>query len=909
VVKGDRFGRLVRAATRRPLLALCVVGALALAGAGLALRLGPSAAPDTLVNRSSGTFQATERFRKQFGDEAVVVLVKGNLQRTVLTPDLGRVLRLEGCLSGNVPPKGLARLPKVCTQIARLKPTKVVYGPGTFINTSAGQIEDRFLAARNASAAQADQAARLARRSVARRGGSRADQEQAARAARQAVQKNFTESVLKLALRYGITGLPSIDNPDFVSSLVFDSTAGGVGVPKARFGYLFPSRNAALIQARLRPDLTDAERRRAIDLFEGATRESAFAPREGARYVVSGVPVVAEGLADAVQRSIVVLLAAALLLMAATLGLVFRTRLRLLPLALALAAAAMTFGALSLAGGNLTMASIAVLPVLIGLAVDYAIQFQARYDEQRARGTGDAGEAAEAAAAVGGPTIATAGLATAVGFLVLLLSPVPMVRGFGVLLVLGIALALGCAITAGFAAQVRFGARRDRPADAPPALPRLRARVRQVADGGLGMWVGDRAAGVREEAAQRAWRALDYSVRQPRAVLAVGLAVAIVGWAVDSQTKVVSDIRELVPQDLPALRDVKELQKETGVSGEIDVTVHAADITRPAVVGWMTRFEAGALQAHGYRTGKRCDQAKDPPELCPALSLPDLFSTEAAPSRQQVRRLLDAVPPYFSQGVVSRDRRTANLAFGIRLMPLDRQKEVVNDIRHRLDPPKGVTASVVGLPVLAADANGALSSPWRRMLTLIAALTAVFLVLLAVRRSKRAAAVPLIPIALASGWSAAVLFLLGLLPGPLEVDLNPMSVTLGALVIAVSTEFSVLLSSRYRQERDGGAGPARAIELAYASTGAAVLASGATAIAGFAALIASDIRMLRDFGIVTVVDLTVSLLGVMVVLPAALLWAEQHGPFTLRDLDPRPFARAAWAARPALALPRRRTRA
>ena len=128
--------------------------------------------------------------------------------------------------------------------------------------------------------------------------------------------------------------------------------------------------------------------------------------------------------------------------------------------------------------------------------------------------------------------------------------------------------------------------------------------------------------------------------------------------------------------------------------------------------------------------------------------------------------------------------------------------------------------------------------------------------LLAVRRSRREAAVPLIPIALATGWSGGVLFLLGLLPGPLEVDLNPMSVTLGALVIAISTEFSVLLSSRYRQERERGAGPARAIELTYASTGAAVLASGATAIAGFAALIVSDIRMLRDFGIVTVVDLT-----------------------------------------------------
>ena len=53
-----------------------------------------------------------------------------------------------------------------------------------------------------------------------------------------------------------------------------------------------------------------------------------------------------------------------------------------------------------------------------------------------------------------------------------------------------------------------------------------------------------------------------------------------------------------------------------------------------------------------------------------------------------------------------------------------------------------------------------------------------------------------------------------------------------------------------------------------------MLASGVTAIAGFAVLIASDIAMLRDFGFVTVIDLAVALLGVMVVLPAALAWSE-----------------------------------
>ncbi len=206
-------------------------------------------------------------------------------------------------------------------------------------------------------------------------------------------------------------------------------------------------------------------------------------PENGARYVVTGVPVVVEGLADEVRGAISLLLVAAVLVMAGTLALVFRTRLRLLPLALGLAAVAMTFGALSLVGGDLTMATIAALPVLLGLAVDYAIQFQARHDEVRRRERLGAAEAAPRAAAAGGPTIATAGIATAVGFLVLLLSPVPMVRGFGALTVVGIVLALLCALTAGFAALVRFEGR-SAPSDLPPLLPRVRVRARAARRGG-----------------------------------------------------------------------------------------------------------------------------------------------------------------------------------------------------------------------------------------------------------------------------------------------------------------------------------------------------------------------------------------------------------------------------------------
>jgi predicted RND superfamily exporter protein len=204
-------------------------------------------------------------------------------------------------------------------------------------------------------------------------------------------------------------------------------------------------------------------------------------------------------------------------------------------------------------------------------------------------------------------------------------------------------------------------------------------------------------------------------------------------------------------------------------------------------------------------------------------------------------------------------------------MPLERQEQVIATMRRGLHPPAGVQAQLAGLPVLAAEANDKVAAPWRRALGLVLGLIAVALVLLLAFRGTRRALVPLVPIALATGWSALVLFLL-------RIPLNPMSVTLGALVIAISTEFSVLLSERFRSERRAGHAPSAALSRTYRSTGAAVLASGTTAIAGFAVLVVSDIRMLRDFGFVTVVDLTVALAGVMLVLPAVLLLAERRQP-------------------------------
>ncbi|HWH92593.1 MAG TPA: MMPL family transporter [Baekduia sp.] len=879
------LGAAMGTAARRPLAVGLFVTVLALAGAALALRLAPTTASQTLVGTGSASWQATEREHDLFGEDAVYVLVRGSVAKLVLTSDLERLVALEGCLGGNVPsgatPVGGWR--SACGRLGKTRPAKVVFGPGTFLNESVLQIGDQYTKQLSAIQADAEQQYQAAYELARAKDYSVAKAKKVAAQARDLARYQALADAMKLALKYGILKQPQLNDPGFIASIVF---AGGraAGTPKAKFAYLFPNANSSLIQVRLKPGLSDDARRDAIAQVRAAVAMPDFALRNGGRYVVTGAPVVLSDLTTKVTDAIVTLLIASVLVMALVLALVFPARRRLLPLVVALAAVAITFGALSLIGASLTMASVGVVPVLIGLAVDYAIQLQARIAERTAgrAARADVVAAVGDVARNGAPAVAVAATATAAGFLVLGVSPVPMVRGFGLLLVAGIVVGLATALTLGTAALVGStrgagGRRRPMPGPVLAAGEMLGSSAR-----GAGELVRDNAVARRLARGGRAIRqgALGAAVRRPERVLAIGLAVAVAGWVADTQTNVESDVTKLVPQDLPALQDLQALQRSTGVGGQIDVLVRSDRLTAPATINWMSAYQSRLVKRFGYTERRGCGKA----ELCPAFSLPDLFGGGSGngrvTSQAQVDELLDVVPAYFSQSVITADRTTATMAFGIRLMPLDRQKQVLDIMRSELHPPKGVSAQLAGLPVLAADANAAVSSPWRRILTLVLGLLAVGVVLLVSFRSWRRALMPLAPIALATGWSALVLF-------AIRVPLNPMSVTLGALVIAISTEFSVLLAERYRSERRGGLDAAAALERTYRSTGAAVLASGVTAIAGFAVLALSDIRMLRDFGAVTVVDLTVSLLGVLLVLPSALVLGERRRPAAVGVPRPR----------------------
>ena len=79
------------------------------------------------------------------------------------------------------------------------------------------------------------------------------------------------------------------------------------------------------------------------------------------------------------------------------------------------------------------------------------------------------------------------------------------------------------------------------------------------------------------------------------------------------------------------------------------------------------------------------------------------------------------------------------------------------------------------------------------------------------------------------------------------------------------------MMERYFEEKDKGKSPIEAIRTASSKIGSAILASGATTVFGFMALLVSPFPMISDFGMVTVIDIVLALLATFVVFPPLMI--------------------------------------
>ena len=742
------------------LLVVMVTAALAL---GLP-RLQFTSSQDTMIARNSTVARDNVRYQRSFGGEVMIVLFDGDVRKLFSPANRAELARFE-------------------EDLARTGWFHAVVGPDTVLGFAGDQAE--VAGPLTIAALQRDPTIAPA---------------VAARAASDGP-------------RLAAAGPHTLDNPRFVDFLLFDETGA---IRQAQRG-AFPDGQHALLVARLTGNLSLDDQGRAVDALDRALQARRFA---GVAATATGSAALVKEVNDRMRADMARTGVLAVVAMIVVLLLLLRARWRLLTLPVVALAIVWAFGAFGLLGIDLTLVTISGLPILFGLGVDFAVQVHARYEEEAAV---DPQAPLPRALAGIGPALLVALVAAAVGFIALRISPVPMVRDFGVMLAVGTAVLLVAVLVFVPVALVWRDHRRS-----PKPLPAIRRfGVERLVRGLAG------AASAR-----------------PRLVAACALLIAIGGFAVHARVPVESDPEKFAAAGSPVLHDLRQLREVTGTSADIGLMVEAGDVMRADVLRWMAAYEARQLATHRDRLSSSSSIASIAAQV-----------TGATPTPADVRAVMAVAPPGIERTFLDAKAHRALMLFTAGHLTLKEQERLVDAMQRDVDAPPGVRVVASGLSVVGIEAVKTLSGGQLRMTG--AALAAVFAWLAIAMRSLRKSVYAVVPVVTAVGASWLALAALGVTVSVLGALSNP-------LVIAVCTEFSVLIVERYDEEVRRGLPPEAAVDTAVVSIGRAFVASGLTIAAGFAVLTLSGFPLLSSFGAIVSVNVLVSMVCALVLVPPLL---------------------------------------
>lgn len=634
--------------------------------------------------------------------------------------------------------------------------------------------------------------------------------------------------------RLGASGAQSYDNPKYVSTLLYESN----GTIRRALQDNFPNRTHGLMIVRLNGNGSIAAIGKAADQVRAIVKRN---PIPDYKALATGPPLLLKDINDYLQGGLTTLGGLAVLVMIVVLSFVFRRRWRLLSLALVAVGVVGTFGLMGFLGIPLNLVTISGFPILIGMGVDFGIQMHSRFEEEVDLDRQVDGVLQRVMAHLG-PALAIALVAALLGLLALQVSKVPMIRQFGVMLDLGIAILF---LTVLFL---------------PLALLTWREHTSPTSD--------DRHL-VHGGGLEKVVRVMSTMARNwVIPMLVVGVLIVVGGLWTEGRFTIQTDPEKWLPQGGSTVQSLKQLRSEAGFSTELDFFIQAHDVTATPTAAWIQRYAETEL-------------AKHPGELVRGSSFGNIETTLTGqpPEQQGIATLehvtrdpknnITDIPKAFYEP----DHKSATLVFPIANISLGQRKALLLEMEHdlttpQLRPPAGVTnVQSSGLVVIGIALVDALQA--NRVTMTFLALGLVALWLLIFYRNLTKTALTLIPVLLAVGASSLTIFATGL-------QLSPLTAVSGPLVIAVGTEFAILIMSRYVEERERGRTPDEAVDFGAVRIGRAFVASGLTLIGGFGVMAASSFPLLRDFGIIVALNAAVALLCALIVLPPLLVAADRN---------------------------------
>lgn len=608
---------------------------------------------------------------------------------------------------------------------------------------------------------------------------------------------------------------------------------------------ILPDRKHTILSIELPLTLTDEECEEVLHETEKAVAMAEFPL--GVGVIVTGDAALGVAITKEMSENFGSLLGASGVLMILALLLVFRhVNWPLLPLPVVFLGIIWTFGIMGLLKIPMTMISMSAFPILIGIGIDYAIQFHNRIEEEFSKG-GSIKKAVVETVAHTAPAVLIALAITAAGFFSLFTSSVPMIRTFGVLCLIGLIMcylsALFVGITVLYAAETSGNNRKNRS---------------HGRDGDASETT------VAETATGRAVRSVvRFSLRRGPMILLLALLLSLAGVYSDTLVPVDTDFKNYMPQDLPPLVQFRHLVDIFGGSDELNIIVQGDDITDPKMLEWMNEFSDYIIESRQqvYFVNS-------------VASYMRMLNNGSIPEDKTATRYLLGIMPSSMRDryIDGHDTAVMDINIGNALRDLGEEgvdrliKEMYKDVEWFGVPP-GTSVVITGDLVVMTTVIEALTTG-RTEMTLFG-LVVIFFILLLIYRDLIKATMPVLPMLVVIGWMGGVMYITGM-------KYTPLTATLGALILGVGSEYSILMMERFYEELKRCNDIDQAISKASSSIGSALVASGLTTVFGFGALITSPFVITNNFGTVTVLAVIFALITTFTVFPVLLIQLERE---------------------------------
>ena len=537
--------------------------------------------------------------------------------------------------------------------------------------------------------------------------------------------------------------------------------------------------------------------------------------------------------------------------------------------------------------------------ILIGLGVDYAIHFTSRYREEIGSGNSIVGSTSSTLKSVGiALTLAT--LATIVGFLTNIVSPLPELKDFGILVSTGIFFAFFLVMT---------------------FVPAIRTLLDKRAESKGN--ISTEAFSSSGESVLNKIAASSGIIPKKLKLVALALLIGISGYGYFSFTNLetIFEFTDFLPEDDPVVQTLDLLTEEFGggfgettsvliegdnlatpdvhnalidsinnLSDKENIVVYAGNVAAESVIGTVGQLLAPQGAAPG------APPAMPDMEVLETLGSfgVDFMSGSQGIDALRVKESGDVQGLY--EYLVSSDPEAflANLYFNEENLVTAQQVRITtsagslgaaqlrDDIYDAFTPLSslGVDIAATNDAIVTQSVSDLISESQFQSLifAILASMTFLILYYLIDIRKPFLGVITILPVvAIVMGTYLGMYFL--------EIPLNPVTSTLSGLAIGIGVPFVIHVTNRFRETLLTSSNPVEAVKTTLKTTGGSLFGSAFTTMAGFGILMTSSLKPFQQMGQVVVVALGFALVASILILPTLLVfWANYHNKKTAKSL-------------------------